>query len=198
MNKILPAKKLAAVALCALALSGCVRLSGAKVPETLLNLTAQKTAAAGAWARGNYDEAVVVLEPQVDQRLNVTRVPVQVDEANVAYVRNAVWVERPARLFQHLLAETIRANGGGRLVVESDPGASGLRVSGRLLDMGYDARTKSVVVRYDAVVERTGGTVETTRFEAVVPNVKADADQVGVALNKAANDVAAQVAAWIG
>ncbi len=198
MNKILTAKKLAAAALCALALSGCVRIGGAKVPDTLLNLTAQKTAAAGAWARGSYDGAIVVMEPQVDQRLNVTRVPVQVDEANVAYVRNAVWVERPARLFQHLLAETIRANSGGRLVVENDPGVSGLRVSGRLIDMGYDARTKSVVVRYDAVLERSGGTVETTRFEAIVPDVKANADQVGVALNKAANDVAAQVAAWIG
>lgn len=198
MNKILPAKKLMAAMACALTLSGCVRFDGAKLPDTLLNLTAQKTAAAGAWARGNYAEAVVVLEPQVDQRLNVTRVPVQVDEANVAYVRNAVWVERPARLFQHLLAETIRANGGGRLVMESDPGASGLRISGRLIDMGYDARTKSVVVRYDAVLERAGGAVETTRFEAIVPNVKANPDQVGVALNKAANDVAAQVAAWIG
>lgn len=180
----------------AASLAGCVSL-GPKVPGTLLNLTATKTAPAGTSASGSYASAVVVLEPEADQRLAVTRVPVQVDDAKVAYLKDAMWVERPARLFQRLVAETIRAK-GARMVVESDPGSSGLRLSGRLLDMGYDARSQSVVVRYDGVKELPGGKVETRRFESVVPGVEAKADEVGPALNRAANDVAAQVADWVG
>lgn len=190
-----PARSFAASAFLALVLSGCVSL-GPKVPDTLLSLTPEKVVAAGTSASGSYSGAIVVLEPEAEQRLNVTRVPVQIDAANVAYLKKATWVERPARLFQRLLAETIRAD-GGRLVVENDPGASGLRLSGRLLEMGYDARSESVIVRYDAVKERTGGAVETRRFEAVVPGVDAEADEVGPALNRAANEVAAQVADWV-
>lgn len=182
-------------AVAALALSGCVSL-GPKVPDSLLNLTPEKTLEAGASASSSYSEAVLVLEPEAEQRLNVTRVPVQIDAANLAYLKKAVWVERPARLFQRLVAETIRAD-GGRLVVEGDPGSGGVRLSGRLLDMGYDARSHSVVVRFDAVKERAGGAVETRRFEAVVPDVDANAKRVGVALNRAANDVAGQVAEWV-
>jgi cholesterol transport system auxiliary component len=178
------------------ALGGCVSL-GPKVPETLFNLTPAKTAPAGTSASGSHASAVVVLEPEAEQRLAVTRVPVQVDDANVAYLKSAMWVERPARLFQRLVAETIRAK-GARLVVESDPGASGLHLSGRLLEMGYDARIQSVVVRYDGVKELPGGKIETRRFESVVPGIEAKAEAVGPALNQAANDVAAQVADWVG
>ena len=177
------------------ALSGCVNL-GPKVPDTLLNLTSEQVVAPGTSASGSYDGAIVVLEPESSQRLNVTRVPVQVDEANIAYLKNATWVDRPARLFQRLLAEAIRAD-GGRLVLETDPGASAQRLSGRLLDMGYDARSRSVIVRFDAIREQTGGGVESRRFESVVPNVDADAEDVGIALNRASNAVAAQVAEWV-
>lgn len=178
-----------------MALTGCVSL-GPKVPDSLLNLTPDKTLPAGTSAKGTYPSAVVVLEPETDQRLNVTRVPVQIDEANLAYLKKAVWVERPARLFQGLLAETIRAK-GARIVLENDPGAAQVRLSGRLIDMGYDARSESVVVRFDAMKERAGGTVETKRFEAIIPDIDADAKDVGVALNRAANDVAGQVADWV-
>lgn len=178
------------------ALTGCVSL-GPKVPDTLLNLTAERTAAAGTTASGTYAGAIVVLEPEADQRLAVTRVPVQIDDANVAYIKGAMWVERPARLFQRLLAETLRAK-GSRLVVETDPGPGGQRLSGRLLDMGYDARTQSAVVRYDAVRELPGGKIETRRFESVVPGIEAEGPAVGPALNRAANDVAGQVADWVG
>lgn len=188
--------KTATALLAAVLLSGCVSL-GPKVPDTLLNLTPARTAAAGASASGSYSSAIVVLEPEAEARLAVTRVPVQIDDANVAYLKKAMWVERPARLFQRLLAESIRA-GGKRLVVENDPGSSGLRLSGRLLDMGYDARTSSVVVRFDAIKEMSGGKVETRRFESVVSGIEAKAEAVGPALNQAANDVAAQVADWVG
>lgn len=178
------------------ALAGCVSL-GPKVPETLLSLRPTSAPAAGTTASGTFATALVVLEPAADARLAVTRVPVQIDDANVAYLKKTMWVERPSRLFQRLLAETIRAK-GNRLVIENDPGASGMQLSGRLLDMGYDVRTRSAIVRYDAIKEAGGGRVETRRFESVVPVAAAEAQYVGPALNEAANTVAQAVADWVG
>jgi cholesterol transport system auxiliary component len=189
----------APLAVLALGLAGCVSFGGGKVPAQLFGLTAARTAPAGASASGSFADAIVVLDPETDRRLSVQRVPVQVDDATVAYLQDALWVERPARLMRSLLAETIRAK-GGRLVLEgmaTEPGGK-TRLSGRLLDMGYDARSRSVIVRLDALREETGGTVTSRRFESVVPVNTPDAKSVGPALNQAANDVAGQVADWIG
>lgn len=185
---------LAALAL----LGGCLSFGG-KEPKQLIALTPAATAPAGATAAGRMTEALVVLDPDTDRRIDVLRVPVIVDDATVAYLKDATWVERPARQFRRLLAETIRAK-GGRLVVEGDDAeiAGKTKLGGRLLDMGYDARSQSVVVRYDALYEGTDGAVRTKRFEATVPGIAADAKVVGPALNRAANDVATQVADWAG
>lgn len=191
-------RKKAASLAALLLLGGCLSF-GAKVPNQLISLTPASTAPAGATASGKMTDALVVLDPDTDRRIDVHRVPVKVDDSTVAYLKDAMWVERPARQFRRLLAETIRAK-GGRLVVEGeDAEVSGKELlSGRLLDMGYDARSQSVVVRYDAVREDGTGTAQSRRFEAIVPGVSAKADAVAPALNKAANDVAAQVADWIG
>lgn len=190
--------RLATVLAAAALLGGCVKL-GPKAPSQLINLTPARAAPAGAIASGRVVDAIVVLDPDTDRRLDVQRVPVQVDPATVAYVKNAQWVERPARLFRRLLAETLRAK-GQRLVLEGgDTEAGGkLILSGRLLDMGYDAASRSVVVRYDALRSDSQGTVQARRFEAVVPGVKPAATAIAPALNQAANDVAGQVADWIG
>lgn len=199
MNRTkIAALRLAAVAALALASAGCVSL-GAKPPPVLLNLTSAKSAAAGSALTSRAGDALVVFDPDTDQRLAAMRVPVQVDDATVAYLKDAVWVERPARLFGSLLAETLRAS-GRRLVLSASetesPGAE--RLSGRLLDMGYDARQQAVIVRFDAILTSREGTIRTQRFESVVSGVEAKAEAVAPALNEAANDVAAQVAAWVG
>lgn len=178
------------------ALGGCLGLGG-KVPPTLLNLTADHAVAAGSGSSGNYRSAIAVLDPVAEMRVDVTRVPVQVDDSTVAYLKGALWVERPSHLFRHLLAETLRAR-GKTLVIEGDPGTAALKLGGRLIDMGFDARTGSAVVRFEAVKERPNGAIETRRFESVVSGVAAQPGPLGVALNQAANTVAAQVADWIG
>lgn len=188
-------RKALAVASLSAALAGCVSL-GPKIPDTLLALTAEAAPAAGTGTNGTLASALVVLEPAAEARLAVTRVPVQIDDANLAYLKGTMWVERPSRLFQRLLAETIRAR-GKRLVIEGDPGAGSHQLAGRLLDMGWDARSRMVVVRYDAV-RQSGGKVETRRFESTVPVAEADPRLIGPALNQAANDVARQVADWVG
>ena len=191
-----PAPAVLALAL-TLALPGCLSLGG-KPPPTLLTLTPAAPVPAGTVTSGDPRTAIMVMEPETDQRLAVVRVPVQIDDTHVAYLKGTAWVERPARLFRALLAETLRGK-TTTLVLEDTQAAAnvGVRVSGRLIDMGYDARTSSVVVRYEAIRSGPSGAVVTKRFESVIPNIQAKPEVVGPALNQAANDVAAQVAAWV-
>jgi cholesterol transport system auxiliary component len=179
-------------------LSACVNLGG-KAPKFLAGLTAASAPAAGPMAGGPIADALVVLDPQTDRRLDVQRIAVQVSDTEIAYLKDATWVERPARLFRHLLAETIRAK-STRLVFEANDDESGAKASlaGRLIDMGYDARSHSAVVRYDALRADAKGAIRAQRFEAVVPGVSAKPEAVAAALNRAANQVAAQVADWVG
>lgn len=182
----------------ALTLSACVSL-GTKPPDELLKLTAQDSAPAGATASGQLSDAIVVLDPESDRGLDVLRVPVTVDNSSVAYLKDALWVEKPTRQFRSLLAETLRARTGQLVVEGGDFEVTGKTlIGGRLLQMGYDAQRSAVVVRFDAVrSERGTGPLQTKRFEAVVNGVEAKAKPVGAALNQAANDVARQVADWI-
>lgn len=180
------------------ALPGCVSLGG-KVPDQLISLTALQTAPAGAIGEGQRSDALLVLDPETDRRLDVLRVPVQIDDSTIAYLKDATWVERPSRQFRHLIAETIRAK-SGRLVLESsDAGVAAKHtLTGRLDQLGYDARSQSVVVRFDALRTGADGTISSRRFEALVPGIAPNAASVAPALNQAANDVAAQVADWVG
>lgn len=182
----------------ALTLSACVSL-GTKPPDELLKLTAQESGAAGTTSSGQLTDAIVVLDPEADRGLDVLRVPVTVDASSVAYLKDALWVERPTRQFRSLLAETLRARSGQLVVEGGDFEVTGKTlIGGRLLQMGYDAQRSAVVVRFDAVrSERGTGPLQTRRFEAVVSGVEAKAKPVGAALNQAANDVARQVADWV-
>ncbi len=189
--------RLVIVALAAVSLSGC--LGGKKVPPTLLTLTSAAPAPASVARTAAPGEAITIDVPVIPKELNTTRVPALVGPAAVAYIEDLQWVESPDRLFQDLLQETtVRTT--GRVVLDPrqaslDPG---LTLSGVLSRFGYDTATGAVVVRYDGALATQGGTrVETRRFEASVP-ADGTAATVGPALNAAANQVATQVAAWIG
>lgn len=192
----MPVKAVMASAL-ALVLAGCVNLGG-KVPGQLIGLTPTAMTAAGAQASGKLADALVVLDPEADRRLDVQRVMVQVDDTSVAYLKDVAWVERPSRQFRHLLAETLRAR-GGRLVLEAGAEAPRARqtISGRLVDLGYDARSRSAVVRFDAMYDDGTGTVSTRRFESAVSGISPEVRSVAPALNRAANEVAKAVADWV-
>lgn len=181
-----------------LALTGCLGLGG-KTPKSLITLTPAATAPAGSVASGNAATSIAMSDFEAPAKLDVTRVPVQMTDSEIAYVKDAVWNEKPARLLRRLIAETIRAK-SDRLVIDGDdPGAqASLRVSGTLREFGYDARTSEVVLVLDAAKAGAGSSVVTRRFEARVPGVVAEAGPVGVALNQAANTLAAEVAAWVG
>jgi cholesterol transport system auxiliary component len=74
----------------------------------------------------------------------------------------------------------------------------GLTVSGQLQRFGFDTATGQVIVTYDGALSTAGGKqVETRRFTATAP-ADGTAGTVGPALNRAANQVALDVAKWIG
>jgi cholesterol transport system auxiliary component len=125
-------------------------------------------------------------------------VPVNVSETQVAYLQDAFWIEKPARLFRRLIGETLRTRGAA-LVLDSDdtPARADTVVRGTLLDMTYDAPTSAVVVRFDAIRTDADGKVVSRRFEAREDGVLPEAGAVGPALNRVANTVAGEIAEWV-
>jgi len=181
-----------------LALPGCISLGG-EPPESLLTLSPESRAPAGPGIVQGEDRPVIaVLTFDTPAKLDVLRVPVAVSETELAYLQEAFWVEKPARLFRRLVGETIRARGAA-MVVDGDDTATLATMSlrGTLIDMGYDAPSSAVVVRFDAVKIGKDGAVTTRRFEARETGVAAEGRAVGAAINVAANRVAAEVADWV-
>ena len=190
-------KSLALIAL--LPLSACISF-GAEPPPSLLTVTSTQSLPAGQTQSSANAATITIAVPAVSQALATTRVPVQSSATSIAYVKGAQWVELPARLFARLVSDTVAAK-SGRVVLStaqslSDPGA---RLSGELRNFGVDATTNEAVVTFDASLIRAPGTVvEKRRFEARVPVAPVEAGPVGIAINQAANQVAGEIADWVG
>lgn len=181
----------------AFALPACLSL-GADPPEQLLRLSATAAVQPQTSRTAAASETITVIEPTVSRELQTLRIPVRTGGTAVAYVKDVQWVDMPSAEFARLLSETIAAT--GRVVLDRkqftfDPGT---RLNGQLHAFGVDADSMEAVVAYDAALARGADQVETRRFEARVPVGSVESGVVGPALNEAANQVAAQVAAWIG
>jgi len=195
--------RIAAPAALALAVGGCslggLLGGGGKAPPTLFTLAPEAPAPGEFTRAAAAGQTVTVNTPVIDKVLRTPRIPVQVTPTDVQYITDAQWVDTPDRLFQGLLAETIRRT-TNRVVL--DPKQStldpGLLVTGELHRFGYDRVTGMAIVQYDASLSTEGGTrVENRRFEASAPSDGTPAS-IGPALNRAANQVAQGVAQWIG
>lgn len=180
-------------------LSGCISF-GAKPPASLLSISSAVSVPAGQTQSSATAPTVTILVPGATQALAGVRVPVQSSQTTIAYVANAQWVEPPNRMFVRLLSDTVPAR-TGRIVLSSaqsfsDPGAV---LSGELRNFGIDAATSEAVVTFDASLIRVSGkVVEKRRFEARVAVAAIEPGAVGVGLNQAANQVAGEVADWVG
>jgi cholesterol transport system auxiliary component len=180
-------------------LAGCISF-GSKPPSALLTLNPAVELPIGESQRSNVAATITIAVPSLPQELSSSRVPVHSGGTAVAFVKDAQWVERPSQLFARLLGDTITAK-TGRLVLSSrqsmlDPGAY---LMGELRRFGIEEETREAVVTYDAALIRGPETViERRRFEVRVQVAAIEAAPVGVALNEAANQVAAQVAEWVG
>lgn len=190
-------KTLALIAL--LPLSACISF-GAKPPPSLLTLTSAAAVPTGQTQSSATAPTITIAIPSFSQALATTRVPVQSSDTSLAYVPDAQWVELPGRLFARLMSDTVAAK-TGRVVLStaqsfSDPGA---RLSGELRAFGVDATTNEAVVTFDgALIRSTGTVVEKRRFETRVPLTAIEATAVGIGVNQAANQVASDVADWVG
>lgn len=184
-----------------LAVAGCVSIGG-KPPKMLLTLTPQDSLPAGSTQNAANASTISIQVPVVPQSLATARIPVQTGD-RVAYIQDVYWVEAPQRLFARVMSDTISAR-TGRVVLSfaqsySDPGA---RLSGELRSFGLETNggtSGTAVVTFDAALIRgNDGKVEKKRFEAREQVGSLDGDTVGTALNKAANQVAGDVADWVG
>ncbi|MFL6828997.1 MAG: ABC-type transport auxiliary lipoprotein family protein [Sphingomicrobium sp.] len=200
MNR--PMLTLAAVAL-AFAAGGCslggMLGGGGKPPAYLLTLTPQAPDPGQLVRAANAGEAVTIAVPTIGKELRTTRVPVQVTPTAIEYLTDLTLVDTPDRMFADLLAETVRRT-TNRVVLDSRLSAldPGLVVTGELQRFGYDAQTGQVMVQYDGALSTAGGNrIETRRFTATAAADGSPAT-VGPALNQAANQVALDVAKWIG
>jgi len=193
-NRLIP---IAAAALAALAVSGC--FGGGKPPAALMTLSPAEAPAAAAPRTVNPGEAITVATPDAPRAVASNRVPVYVDATTIQYLRGAQWVDSPSNLFRDLLSETIAAR-THRAVL--DPSlytqVQSAVLNGRLLRFGLDPNAHEAVVDYEASLTRADAGVVTNRFSARVPVAGDDPSTVGAALNQAANQVAGEVAAWVG
>lgn len=169
-------------------------------PDALYTLSATSPAAVPAGqVPVDMANAVTVQVPTVPGALQTLRIPVTVSDTVVQYVTAGQWAEQPNRLFQRLISDTL-VHGGIAVVDLRASGVSAKRVlSGQLVAFGVDSRTAAPVVRvrFDATLATPAG-LRQRRFEREAPLAAVESGQVAAALNQAANEVAVDVAAWVG
>lgn len=182
-----------------LPLAGCISF-GAKPPPTLLTLTSQSSVPVGQNQNSATAKSITIQVPVVPQSLATARVPVQATPTSIAYVTDAQWAEPPARLFARLVSDTVAAR-TGQVVLSTvqSMGEPSAQLGGELRSFGLDAGTREALVTFDASLTRAGKqSVEKRRFEARVAVSAIDAASAAAGINQAANQVATQVADWIG
>lgn len=181
--------------------SGCVSIGGKPPKVPFLTLQAAEQIKPGDVQTPASGTTVTVQFPVVPHELATTRVPVHQGGNAVAYVKDAQWVEAPPRLFARLVGDTISARTGRPVLSyrqsQVDPGAL---LSGELRKFGVDADTNEAVVQYDALLVQGDDPAkfQKRRFEARAPLAQVKPDLVAAALNQAANQVAVEVADWVG
>ncbi|MEP6784667.1 MAG: ABC-type transport auxiliary lipoprotein family protein [Sphingomonadales bacterium] len=179
-------------------LAGCISF-GPKAPKTLLTLTTTSAVSANAVRTASPTNTILVLTPTSPVAISTVRIPVYDGASNLSYIADAAWNEAPGRAIQRILSETITAR-TDKIVL--DPRqfsvSASMKLSGQLQRFGVDPGAMQVVVVFDAQLSRSADKVETRRFEARAPLSVIDGGNAGAALNAAANDLATQVAAWVG
>ena len=186
------------VALPVALLGGCLSF-GAKPPKTLMVLTTSSPIEPNSVRTATADNTVLVLTPTAPVAIGTTRIPVYDGSTNLAYVVDAGWNEPPARAMQRIVSDTITAR-TRKIVLDPRQFATSpaMRLSGQLQRFGVEPGALQVVVVFDAQLSRGSDRVETRRFEARAPIATIVGPEVGAALNVAANDLAVQIAGWVG
>jgi cholesterol transport system auxiliary component len=198
MRTIIGAGTKAALIAPVLLAGGCVSF-GTKPPARLLGIPSTSSIPAGKMVTGTAQSAIMVMPPLMSRSIGTPRVAVIDTHGNFAYVKDAIWVDTPDRLFQGLLRDAIAVR-TDRLVLNPDQFVSepSGRLLGQLIAFTINDGTQQADVIYDAsLVAPDGTTISTRRFSASAPIGRIDAETVAPAIGKAANTVAEQVADWV-
>lgn len=179
-------------------LAGCISF-GPKAPKALLTLTATSPVPANAVRTATATNTILVLTPTAPVAIATARIPVYDGASNLSYVKDAAWNEAPARAMQRLISETVTAR-TAKIVLDPRQFSAGaaMKLSGQLQRFGIEPGSMQVVAVFDAQLSRSADAIETRRFEVRAPLTAIDGPNAGAALNRAANDLATQIAAWVG
>lgn len=179
------------------ALAGCISI-GPKAPKVLLTLATTSMVQPGIDRTATATNTILVLTPTAPVAIATTRIPVYDGGMTLAYVEATAWNEVPAQAMQRVMSETIAARTAH---VVLDPrqaiGVPAMRLSGQIQKFGVNPQAMQVVIVFDAQVARRDGRLDARRFEARTPVGAVEGAEVGMALNTAANDLAAQIADWV-
>ncbi|APG62316.1 hypothetical protein LPB140_05290 [Sphingorhabdus lutea] len=178
-------------------LSACISLGTDPLPS-MLTLKSNQMLDAGQVKSLNNENGLVIALPLLPRKLDTTRIPVQIDDQNIAYLTQTAWVDKPNNLFQSLLMEQISA--GSNFVVmdeEQGFGKNIQRISIKFHEFGIDSRTNQAMIIADVTRHHPVNMPITKRFAANVPVAEIAPSQAGYSLNKAANMVAADILTWI-
>ena len=185
--------------LAALPLSGCISFAP-KPPPRLMALTATAPLAPGTAITTGDAKAVSIARLSAVPALATQRVLVTDGPTAIAYLKDGLWASQPADLFRGLLSETITVR-TGRVVTDMrllqiQPNT---RLAGQISAFGLDGPGNAVTVTFDATLAHEGSDqIQSRRFSARVPVSSQQPEAVAAALNQAANQVAGEVADWIG
>ena len=185
--------------LAAVALPGCISLTP-KPPARLMVLSPTTPLPPGTIITTGDDKAVQVARLSAIPALATQRVLVTDGQSAIAYLKDGQWSAQPSDLFRNLLAETITVR-TGRVVTEPrllqiQPDT---RLAGQISAFGLDGPGNAVTVTFDATLSHEGSDqIQSRRFSARVPVSSEQPEAVAAALNQAANQVAGEVADWIG
>jgi cholesterol transport system auxiliary component len=199
---IRPLLRLAAVGVCALALSGCISLLPKSKPAQLYRFGAAPAAAPSPSLSPARPSAVAVFrtngsfqgEAADDRILTVTG-------GKAAYIAASRWVAPAEILFNEAVANAFDSS-PVRLIARGQQGrfAYALRTDVRSFEVRYDSgpnAAPTVVVRLHAALTRTDqSNVGEQDFEARVPAADNRVGEIVAAYNKAVADVVGKLVAW--
>ena len=103
-------KKYVTIAALALPLGACISIGGAgEAPSQLLTMTSVSQSETGTVFKNDNGQSLVIMTPRTNRVTDNVRVPVYMGDSAIAYVKEAVWVEKPASLLQTMFSDTMSA-----------------------------------------------------------------------------------------
>jgi cholesterol transport system auxiliary component len=191
--------RLAAVAVCAAALTGCISLLPKSKPAQLYRFGAP-AATAAVTPPGPNAVAVFLTNSSFQEESSDDRM-LTVTGGRAAYVADSRWVAPAQVLFDEAVARAFDAS-PVRLIARGQQGRSAyaLRLDVRTFEARYDAGAKAaptIVVRVHAALTRADQSgVGEQEFEARVPASDNRVGAIVAAYNSAVGDVVGKIVGW--